>query len=1674
MAKINDRFDSWKNKLLDLGKRNRLINYKETKSSTLRITHPSIEELFERLVRKEEELAFPRPFDEEDVEDAEQLTLLDFQEEDEYGNSSSAIRTNKKITDLQKVLRKLRNKAKTANEEQGINILFACFGFLNWTESDSAHTPFSSPLILVPITLSVESIISPFVMSLHEDEIVVNPTLAYKLSHDYGIDLPAFDENRPLEEYFKKVQSIVQDQKWTVQPKVGISLLSFLKINMYEDLNRHKDSILVHPVVRALGGDPSALPQIPSDLIEYDYDRNDKPESVFQIVDADSSQQEAILLAKKGISFILQGPPGTGKSQTITNIIAECLASGKKVLFVSEKMAALEVVHKRLSAAGLDDFCLVLHSHRANKRAVLDQLEHVLLLSKKKAKLDDEAFRKLSLLCNDRTKLNDYAEQVYEPIAPLNRSIYDANGIISSLLIYEDVIFPIKDIRYTSRDMYDRYLTLLEQFASTIGKMTDDYRNNPWRGATMSAVTNEFRHDANAKLPELIDLLKETNHFFTSAKGYAFSYCKNTVEGMAFLEQQLETAKDSFEIPAEWILNNAIPPESEIDYCVAVQERTKRTIEIIKKDYESLSQVETISLDASMLFDPEVQIEHATIVTNALQYGDPYFRWSKDSYDKMTNLLSAAKQKADEIISLRTALFEEYEPGILDIDYIGIENRYKVEYTSVFKWLKKQYKQDRATILINRKSIGGKLSDDEILSVIQRIKTLKKLLSWYNENYQELNQYFGQAILSEYSDYSSIEIKHKAFKILTDLKGSLALLQEITAAFAEQEETIRQHFGYCYSGILTDWGEVRKARSWAFRFQRAASVLSASPEFIRKVCESKDYAQGCLEQLKILRDQRACLEEKVSWFTKHFDNPDAFRGMTFIELRDRVSSCLNNFFQLEEWIDYRVARDQCNSEGLGDYLKAIEEKNIAAKDIVPIFKKRFFRLWLDSVLPEYPAVQQFRRKVQEGRIQEFGTLDKEQFSIARSRIRSKLINDLPSTDHYTTGLDEIGILKRELSKQRKIMPIRRLFAAIPNLLVTLKPCLMMSPLSVSLFLESDSYQFDTVIFDEASQVYTENAIGAISRGKQAIIAGDRKQLPPTSFFQTATASDDNYDDDDEDEDYEVYDSILDEANLLPERSLEWHYRSKHESLIAFSNAKIYNSHLITFPSNIENGKNTGVEFVRVPGGYYDRGGRNGNPVEAKKVAELVFNHFQETPERSLGVIAFGEKQQIAIEAALREMRLANQEYEDFFSEEKEDAFFVKSLENVQGDERDTIIFSIGYAPDASGAFKMNFGPLGKAGGERRLNVAITRAKLNVKLVGSFLPTDINVDSISTEGPKLLRAYMDYAINGPSVIANAIDESDVPLFDSPFEESVYRYLDREGYKVSTQVGCSGYRIDLGIKHPTISGVYVLGIECDGAAYHSAKTARERDRLRQDVLEGMGWKIYRIWSTDWIKDPVTEGKLLSKAIEEAIASYHEEPPKAESKQLKETKEYLNLSDETSTSNISNPYGFDSYKPTALSRIIARGGSNYLRECLIAVVTNEYPIHIELLCQRVAHLFGNEKATIKVRREVEWALRNIPTITRKGDYLYPAGYKEIRIKLPNFRKIQHISTEELATAMLQILKTYIGANRKALTDETSRVYGFTRTGQNISIAMNEAVDYLIRNKLVEEVEGKLRIRK
>lgn len=1676
MASIDLKLEAWKNKLLDLGKRNRLINYKETKRSSLRIITPEIFSLWKDFVINEKSLEFP-------YIDEEQTSIFD----DETNIELYYVTTNQSIREQQKTLRSLREKAKTAIEELGVNILYLSFGFLKWTESGNSDQSLSSPLILVPVSLTIESISDPYVLRIHEDEIVINPTLKYKLENDFGIVLPELEEDQELKAYFDAIKGLVSINKWDVIEGASLSLLSFLKINMYRDIDKHKDKIKSHAIIRSLSGDSTALDNDYDSINNFDHDKQTKPVDVFQVVDADSSQQDAIVSAKKGMSFILQGPPGTGKSQTITNIIAESIADGKKVLFVSEKMAALEVVHRRLSNAGLSDFCLTLHSYKANKKEILDQLGTVLNLTQKKANLTDEVFQRLDLLQSNKEKLNEYSEAIFTKVMPLEKTIYEVNGILANLQQYEEVIFEIQKVEDITPQKFNRYINLLNQFVHTVGKMSDDYKSNPWNGANVQNVSNELRHDIGANLSKLIPNIKIAMDLLENIRNDLNLEVFSSYSDLIRLIEIFKVSSASPLVPISWIIGDDITPLfAEIDEFSKLKMEFNETKNSLSSTYFDIQKGDSnlFEFSASELYTT-LQIKNAGIMWKSyIDNNYCYSTWNKtDGFEKAKNRFEILREKLFEYISTRKELLHVFDKEIFDIDHKAMLSRFKTEYTSFLKIFKKQYKNDKKEVIGKYKNFVKKIDDETVISTLIKLRQIEELSEWMSQNSIDLKNHFGDKFQFENTDLTDIENDIDIYSHLLNGLEKLNILSKVVASIEEREIGLKNHYDYLYTGINTDWDSISKSLNWANSFRKVAEKYNLESKFVGHICSDHEKVKQSGEFITKIENSIQRMDLELQWFINLFDDADRIKDIKMNALKDKLVKCQNGLASLEEWIDFRSARQNCISEGLQNYIDKIQQLQIDTNLIVPIFKKRFYRLWLDAILPKYPAVMNFRRRNHDNTIKEFASLDRQQLEIAKARIQKRLIDNLPSLSRFTNGADEISILKRELGKQRRIMPIRKLFAQIPNLLLTLKPCLMMSPLSVSIFLESESYNFDLVIFDEASQISTENAIGAISRAKQVIIAGDSKQLPPTNFF-TASISDGDYDteDDDDYEDINAYESILDEAILLPERTLLWHYRSRHEHLIAFSNAKIYKNNLITFPSNVDKVSDNGVEYVYVKDGFYDKGGKKGNVIEAQKVAELVFDHFKRFPNRSLGVIAFGEVQQQAIDSAVRQMRMKDQTFEHFFKEDLIEEFFVKNLENVQGDERDTIIFSIGYAkPPQGGQMHMNFGPLSKSGGERRLNVAITRAKYNVKLVGSIMSTDIDLNRVTTEGPKLLRNYIDFAINGPSSILAEITESDAVEHDSPFEEAVYNFLDRKGYKIGTQIGCSGYRIDLAVKHPTMSGRYILGIECDGAAYHSARTARERDRLRQTVLEDMGWKIYRIWSTDWIKDPIAEGEKLVETVENALLECEIKNTIFDGNEIKSNNNNqceddfitIDLKEKVHETN-ENLYNFRGVEVTSFSHLPNdQFGYVDLGDCIRAVVDNEFPVHYDFLCKSLAPLFGNEKVTSKVRKEVDYKLNQITShVVKKDDFLYPSRNTEIKARHNNSRPINYISTDELAVAMYNVASTCIGATIDSLCVETARAYGFQRSSEKINVAMRSAYEHLLSNGKVKEIDGKVSV--
>ena len=555
---------------------------------------------------------------------------------------------------------------------------------------------------------------------------------------------------------------------------------------------------------------------------------------------------------------------------------------------------------------------------------------------------------------------------------------------------------------------------------------------------------------------------------------------------------------------------------------------------------------------------------------------------------------------------------------------------------------------------------------------------------------------------------------------------------------------------------------------------------------------------------------------------------------------------------------YRATRAVAAAKGLAPFaahlesLPAVPSADAAGR----LFDSAHAARMLDEALAAEPALAQFNGLDHTERIKRFRELDDRFANLSREAAFAKISEKLPlDMSAKVAKKSELGILRHECEKKMRHKPIRQLLAEIPTLAPALKPCFLMSPLSVAQYLPPDTDPFDLIVFDEASQIPVWDAIGVIARGKQLIVVGDPKQMPPTSFFQKA----DTEGEDDDEAAQEDMESILDEclAAGVFSSHLNWHYRSRHESLIAFSNHNYYDDRLYTFPA-ANRSPSLGVRFQFVADGIYDRKASRTNEKEARALVDWVFDHVKAPgyKPRSVGVVTFSEAQKDLIENLFEERREKDPSIESFFSDENPEPFFVKNLENVQGDERDVILFSVGYAADKDGKLAMNFGPLNRTGGERRLNVAVTRAKEQVVVFASIHGSQIDLSRTSAVGAAHLKSFLEFAEKGTDA-APQTEAKD----NGAFPKAVAEFLRGKGYKVDERVGTGACRIDLAVKKPGADD-YLLAIECDGPSYASQLTVRDRDQLRPSVLKSLGWKLTRLWSVDWALDRTrAENALLA---------------------------------------------------------------------------------------------------------------------------------------------------------------------------------------------------------------------
>ena len=1535
----NKKLERWAQQLLDTGKRNNLINFKDTKASTVEVVYPDAYVLYEKCLGSSSfEIFDPKITDNENDEDAvvSANAIEDHEADADNMKKSEYIeKYSQKIRKANQVLvyaktpnpitaiKNIDKKSREVLEETGVNVAYMAFGFVYWSEKENSSLINRAPLLLVPISLKNESAVTPYYIELTEDDVVVNPTFSYLIEAQYGIKLPAYEEDETLAVYLEKVKNLISKLHWEVKPECRLSIFSFLKINMYHDLMNNSDKILKNDNVRLLLGEAASINdtgintesgKVTNQIID-----------LHNVIDADSSQIEAIEMAKSGKSFVLQGPPGTGKSQTITNIIAECLYDGKKVLFVSEKLAALSVVYDKLKKAGLEEFCLELHSYKSSKKEVIAELCKTLRAEKSRVSSSADAEVKAKAIAQSR--LDSYAEELHKPVPGINRSLYQLLGAYSSQRKSLELKYLLKNIGEKDEVYFSEAVNLLEQYVEYVPTIGDNFKDNEWYGYKSQDSTYETQN----------------------------------------------RLKNDF--------------ESILDGLTALVPKTKEC----EAEY---------SIELNKLAEVETMIKLFTVLSST-QYLKPE-SLKRGNIINILGIVDEMKILSGQILPIRERLKETFEDSIYKINGKDYYNKLVKLYSGLFSRLfNKEYKSIISEIRLATIS-GKKPSYDKAQGYMKDLMDYQDLLESFEGKCKTVEGQLKQGSITPDTDWKMLGTELEIIKYCFDNDVRIGDIAEMSDDLFESS---RAKFSYYANNM-------------------AGSLNSFKPMILD--------------------------------IQKDFDeNTIVFEDLPVLQLFTRMQRCKGSVEKIENWIRFNTLLEQMKERDLTGFLDHVIENRIPSDQIVGAFKRLFYKQWINHILNQNVVLSRFSRITQDMAVQEFAKKDKLQFEISKAQIKAELSANRPSTE-LVTGGSAVAILLREGEKKRKQKSIRKLLEETGELVQKIKPCFLMSPLSVSTFLSDNGISFDTVVFDEASQIFPQDAIGAIYRAKQLIVVGDSKQMPPSNFFKSTVESDNE---DEETGDVTDFESILDLcATSQPQLRLKWHYRSRYEQLISFSNKNYYDNALVTFPSSTIDHEGIGVDYYHVDG-LFDRKSHT-NRAEAEYIVDLIYKNIEQYPDRSLGVVAFSVAQQDLIDRLLSKRRQEDSSKEWYFKRDEsvKEPFFIKNLETVQGDERDTIIFSVAYGKDSQGRLLHNFGPLNRVGGERRLNVAVTRAKENVQLVSSMHATDIDLKRTNAEGARLLREYLDYAENGDIALERNPSVNPFEQYDSEFEMDVCDFLRKNGFSVDTQVGCSGFRIDIGLKKPETSD-YVLAIECDGATYHSSKNARDRDRLRQEVLERMGWRFYRIWSTDWFRNNAVEKERLLKAAREALNLGHYDKGIDKGK---EEDSPVSFERTVQPEHLS----FPEYKEAnvELLRITHRNNLEFIK----SILETEAPMSEEYLLKRICYIYGREKVTSAVRQQFTSDLRDCfnKGIIRRNGFLYLSSQNSYQLRVPgDVRDVKYIAPEELAEGMVLLIKQNVTAEKEGLYKTLASLLGFSRIGEGIYEKMEEALNYLLLNRLVTE---------
>jgi len=1544
-------------RLLETGTRNRLIhvNRANKRSNVLNIINERSDDIFEILHVKNRKMRFlAKGKDNEDVD--QDILFKEIDEEFDVSRYTDNILETPIGPDaLQKRLLRLSRDSRTAEEEQGVNILYLALGFLTWYEDDKSKIKREAPLILLPVSLERNTRTASYDIVSREDDIATNMPLQERFKLDFGIDFPEIDEAEDgfsPSKYIDQIRPIIAERKnWEIDENgIQLGFFSFAKFIMLRDLDHENwpnKTLLTNPLISGL---LQAKYEAPDFLFSAE-DKLDKlfePKDIIQVVDADASQTKVIEEVRFGGDLLVQGPPGTGKSQTITNIIASAIHDGKKVLFVAEKMAALSVVYKRLVDVGLQNGCLEVHSRSANKKKFLHELSRTLNEVNAVANMPS-APEKLTVA---RNTLNQHSE--------LMHSIVPGTAF-----------------------------TPFEIISKVVGHIGNDDPPPSFKEDRLALLTR----DEIKELDTLISTIAKLLVNYSRPSQHPFSGTQNLDLQPTDIKRLTIELKQAYEISNDYqVMLSGLSQSLSIDD-VKSQDEAKK----LSCAFESVNK---IPLDGAGFVPNLLSNISSSRLGEGLESG---FLWQ--SYRDQLKGTFTAQGLEYSASHLRAGIFK----GVSSF-FGRISSHYRTS------------SRELAGLLKNPIPKKAKARFDLIEQLIELELRYKKLSN--DENY--LKKILG----SEWrGDITPFAVLHQTYSCLREV-NKLGFLPSSTAI---QSLIVNEN-------KLTD-----------LKYKLDS--------------QSKTYADACSK-----------VSKRLKLNINEIFNCHSLSSADVSLVIQSLNTLKSNISTYDDWVTLLRATQKLNAKGLERLVQGLEVNVKKGDEITREFHYALSEALWKKARQECPDLVKLINTSRHALVKSFQNLEKERIEDVQKIIYKKHLEQLP-----LGSVGQMAVLRGEIAKKSRHKSIRKLMTLSGPVIQKIKPVFLMSPISVAQFLPPEKLEFDLLVIDEASQVRPEDALGVIARCKQIVVVGDQQQLPPTNFFSRITEN--NEDDDEETQDplegavkATEMESILTlcEARGVNQKRLEWHYRSRDPSLIKVSNAEFYENSLVLPPSPLQEDKNYGFKFTKV-NGIYARGKLSGgrmqtNKIEAQAVVDALKKHARNWPDLSIGVVTFSSKQRNMLTELLEFERRSDKVLDSFLREGRNEDVFVKNIENVQGDERDVILISVGYGPSEAGGrlASMNFGPINRDGGERRLNVLFSRSRIRCEVFASFEPGDINLNRTKKEGPRVLKRFLEYAKSGEL-------EEYIPTgknYDSPFEADVARVVQSLGYQSDTQVGSAGFVIDLCVKHPKHSGQYMIAIECDGASYHSALWARERDRLRQGVLEGLGWQFYRIWSTDWFQRREKEIERLAIVLKDAamgssagstLTGANKGYQIRNTREIEENNKKIVIQPLKIPELIVPKYVIFKEKTVPTSKEPHEVAFSIITEILSRIIDTEGPIHYEEIGRRYATTLGKSRAGARIMARVQQVLKRLG---KAGEYVENDDFwstisqydsppvRNRSLMSGGIIKGHYIPPAEIKAAADLIIKQSGEVEKEDLIKAIGKLLGFKRVGPDLNSAFSDAL--------------------